>query len=245
MNATFDSVYPDFLRAGLGKLAGSQTPRELLSLFAALEHFRHDLHAQDTVAGILEVSRRYIFGLDRFEVIAFYLVNPSDYSFELADCSDDLKRSELDAVVQDEIQKGRFAWAVRQNAPVAIRNARGDEEGAGVLHVLALSNQVLGMFVGLTKSEPMPAQEIATCLLSLLLGACADALATLKKTTQLTSQIKTLSGLLPICAWCKKVRDDRGYWEKIEFYVRSRTDASFSHSICPDCAQSVMGKVKK
>jgi len=49
--------------------------------------------------------------------------------------------------------------------------------------------------------------------------------------------IKTLKGLLPICANCKKIRDDKGYWNQIETYVRDHSDAEFSHSICPDCAE--------
>ncbi|OPY83851.1 MAG: sensory histidine kinase AtoS [Smithella sp. PtaU1.Bin162] len=54
---------------------------------------------------------------------------------------------------------------------------------------------------------------------------------------QALSQVKTLSGLLPICASCKKIRDDKGYWHQVELYVRDRTKAEFSHGICPDCAQ--------
>jgi len=48
-------------------------------------------------------------------------------------------------------------------------------------------------------------------------------------------ELKVLSGLLPICAWCKKVRDDQGYWSKIEAYLSARTEARFTHGICPDC----------
>jgi len=50
------------------------------------------------------------------------------------------------------------------------------------------------------------------------------------------SKIKTLSGLLPICASCKKIRNDHGYWEQIEYYIREHSEAEFSHCICPDCA---------
>jgi DNA-binding response OmpR family regulator len=53
---------------------------------------------------------------------------------------------------------------------------------------------------------------------------------------QALSQVKTLRGLLPICAWCKKIRNDQGYWDKLESYLSAHTDARFSHSICPDCA---------
>jgi integral membrane sensor domain MASE1 len=50
------------------------------------------------------------------------------------------------------------------------------------------------------------------------------------------SQVKQLSGLLPICAWCKAVRDDHDYWHSVEEYISQRTDAQFSHGICPNCA---------
>ncbi len=53
------------------------------------------------------------------------------------------------------------------------------------------------------------------------------------------ANIKTLRGLLPICAACKKIRDDRGYWNQIESYIRDRSEAEFSHSICPDCAKKL------
>lgn len=52
-------------------------------------------------------------------------------------------------------------------------------------------------------------------------------------------QIKTLRGLLPICAWCKKIRQDDGYWQKLEIYIKDRTEADFTHGICPDCKQKV------
>lgn len=48
-------------------------------------------------------------------------------------------------------------------------------------------------------------------------------------------KIKTLKGLLPICAWCKKVRDDQGYWKGVEKYIEEHSAASFTHGICPDC----------
>ena len=50
------------------------------------------------------------------------------------------------------------------------------------------------------------------------------------------AQIKILRGFLPICASCKKIRDDKGYWNQIESYIRKHSEAQFSHSICPECA---------
>jgi len=52
-------------------------------------------------------------------------------------------------------------------------------------------------------------------------------------------EIKTLSGLLPICASCKKIRDDKGYWNQIEDFIQQRSDAQFSHAICPACAKQL------
>ena len=49
------------------------------------------------------------------------------------------------------------------------------------------------------------------------------------------SQVKTLSGFIPICASCKKIRDDKGYWEQVEVYIRDHSEAEFSHGICPEC----------
>ena len=61
----------------------------------------------------------------------------------------------------------------------------------------------------------------------------------ISKLQEALDNIKTLKGLLPICANCKKIRDDKGYWNQIESYIRDRSDAEFSHGICPDCAKKV------
>ena len=52
-------------------------------------------------------------------------------------------------------------------------------------------------------------------------------------------EIKTLKGFLPICANCKKIRDDKGYWNQIESYIQKHSEAEFSHSICPECAKKL------
>jgi len=53
------------------------------------------------------------------------------------------------------------------------------------------------------------------------------------------SEVKTLSGLFPICSSCKRIRDDKGYWNQIESYIHEHSDAQFSHSICPDCIKKL------
>lgn len=58
-------------------------------------------------------------------------------------------------------------------------------------------------------------------------------------------KVKVLSGFLPICASCKKIRDDKGYWTQIETYIRDHSEAEFSHGICPDCAEKHYSQYKK
>lgn len=63
-------------------------------------------------------------------------------------------------------------------------------------------------------------------------------IAELKKTL---SEVKTLRGFLPICASCKKIRDDKGYWRQIESYITKHTGVDFSHSVCPECNEKLYG----
>ncbi len=59
------------------------------------------------------------------------------------------------------------------------------------------------------------------------------------KLQEALSKIKTLSGLLPTCMHCKKIRDGKGYWNRIETYISDHSEAEFSHSICPECAKKL------
>ena len=56
---------------------------------------------------------------------------------------------------------------------------------------------------------------------------------------QALASVKKLSGFLPICASCKKIRDDKGYWNQIEEYIRDHSEVEFTHGVCPDCAQKL------
>ena len=57
-------------------------------------------------------------------------------------------------------------------------------------------------------------------------------------------EIKTLKGFIPICATCKKIRDDEGYWNQLEAYISKHTDAVFTHSICPQCAEKLRAELE-
>jgi len=58
--------------------------------------------------------------------------------------------------------------------------------------------------------------------------------------SELLANVQELEGLLPMCAWCKKVRDDKGYWQQIETYISAHTKADWTHGICPDCQAKFM-----
>lgn len=62
--------------------------------------------------------------------------------------------------------------------------------------------------------------------------------------TQAQDEVKVLTRLLPVCAWCKKIRDDQGYWNQLEEYVGKQTGTKISHGICPECAEKMMADVE-
>jgi hypothetical protein len=240
MTAPFDSVYPDFLRTGLEKLNQLGAQRELPALFAALEHFRRDLHEQDSAKGILHVSQGYLGGLNLCQKTGFWTVNAQNFDFELSMSSSEEDGVILQNMVDGQIKTGRFAYALRQGTPVFFLLGNESDPDRGVLHSLAISKQVMGMFCGLLRREVAPAQEVAFSLLSTLLGVSADALATLRRTRQLAGQIEALQSLLPVCAWCKKVRNDSGYWYQIEKYITANSRTKITHGICPECQDKLL-----
>lgn len=91
---------------------------------------------------------------------------------------------------------------------------------------------------------------VAAASLLLLAGAVAERRRVARENEMLVAdlqralaEIKTLRGFIPICAWCHKVRDDAGFWQGIETYLDERTDATFSHSICPACADRAQAEI--
>ena len=85
--------------------------------------------------------------------------------------------------------------------------------------------------------------------------SCLESLARLVMTTlelrrasselaRAATNIKTLSGMLPICSSCKEVRNDQGYWQQVEVYLQQHTDATFSHGLCPKCSEEYFPGIK-
>jgi hypothetical protein len=81
----------------------------------------------------------------------------------------------------------------------------------------------MASFIDITKRKEIEADR------EKLIGKLQDAL----------NKIKTLRGIIPICAACKKIRDDKGYWNQLESYIREHSEAVFSHGICPECTEKL------
>ena len=79
--------------------------------------------------------------------------------------------------------------------------------------------------------------------LSVFIGLFASFL--MKKLRKANEEIKILHGLLPICASCKKIRDKNDNWQQIEAYIHDRSEAEFSHGICPECREKLYGNYLK
>ena len=69
--------------------------------------------------------------------------------------------------------------------------------------------------------------------------------ALIKKLQDALAEIKTLRGILPLCSYCNKIRDDKGYWEQVDIYIRKYSEADISHSICPECLKKHFPGVEK
>ena len=66
----------------------------------------------------------------------------------------------------------------------------------------------------------------------------------IKELQEALREIKTLRGILPLCSFCKKIRDDKGYWEQVDVYIHKHSQADISHSICPECLKEHYPDIK-
>jgi hypothetical protein len=187
---TYDSIYPEFFRTGLGRLQKQGARNgDFLALFSALERFRRELTDQQEVSAILRVAELYVSGLELFETTGFYLINPTSFAFEPARCAPEDQADSLRAWVRQQMTSGNFAWALRQNTTAFFNSPADPEPVRGVLHTMGVATHRVGMFCGILKKERAPSQELTFHLLSILLGTCADALARVRTTADLHNQV--------------------------------------------------------
>jgi phosphoserine phosphatase RsbU/P len=89
--------------------------------------------------------------------------------------------------------------------------------------------------------EELRARLRAGCRIVELQASLTKRMAELEESV---ARVKQLSGLLPMCAWCKKVRDDQDYWQEVECYVAAHSEARFTHGICPACMEEAKAGLK-
>ncbi len=100
--------------------------------------------------------------------------------------------------------------------------------------------------VGAYLTKPPSARELERAV-TIALARFEDMLELRRKNAELEkvlATVKTLRGLIPICASCKKIRDDKGFWHQVEVYVKDHSEADFTHGICPDCLVKLYPKSK-
>jgi GAF domain-containing protein len=135
-------------------------------------------------------------------------------------------------VVEDATKDERFAWNplvtmephIRFYAGAPLRNPQG--HGLGSLCVIDQKPRQLTA-AQQASLEALARMAVNTMELRRVSHQLANALA----------NVKTLSGLLPICSYCHGIRDDQGYWQRVEAYIAEHTSAAFTHGICPTCAR--------
>ncbi|MFZ5807079.1 MAG: response regulator [Verrucomicrobiota bacterium] len=172
------NLYPQFIESGLRGLQRDElaSRRNVLVLFSSLKNFLRDLHECKTIREILALTELYLKGLDMFLANGFYQVNPADYNFEMIFCVPEDAQEKIKKLVQDEIEAGRFAWALHQSRPVIFDVKIGEESFHVLFHGLSTRSRTLGMFVGFLKTEGTESHFVSLTLLSILLSNATIAL---------------------------------------------------------------------
>jgi len=142
------------------------------------------------------------------------------------------KKSWSEFVIEEDLEKIRDFHRLRRIDPSAApRNHEFrfiNKEGE-IRHIFATVAMIPGTKIGVSSFSDITDRKLIEEERAKLIEDLQEAVA----------EVKTLSGLLPICASCKKIRDDKGYWTQIESYIRDHSEAEFSHGICPECAKKL------
>ena len=155
---------------------------------------------------------------------------------EVAFCSRAIQQSSP-LIISDALKDHRFAGNELVTGAPHIRFYAGfpliNPEGFPLGTLCAIDQKPRKLSVEQTRSmHALARQVIALLELRRVSAHLARAL----------EHVKTLHGLLPICAWCKRIRDDQGYWNQVEAYVSAHSDADFTHGICPKCLEKEQRK---
>ena len=140
----------------------------------------------------------------------------------------------------------------RIDGPELCRRIRRTQETLGLYVILLTSRRdpadiISGLQAGADDYivKPFEPEELRARLgVGLRVVALQNSLtAKITELKQALAQVHTLQGLIPICAYCKRIRNEAEFWERVESYITARSDARFSHGICPDCVKKVSAEL--
>jgi GAF domain-containing protein len=196
---------------------------------------------------------------DDITALAAYLCNVPIAVISLVDESRQWFKSKLGLNEQETPRDVAFcAHAILQSEPLIVRDALKDSRFAD--SALVTRAPCIRFYAGFPLASPegfalgtlcaidrkprqlSAEQKQAMQSLSRQVMALLELRRVSTRLAEALENVKTLHGLLPICAWCKRIRDDQGYWSQVEAYVHAHTGADFTHSICPDCFEKLRPK---
>ena len=158
-------------------------------------------------------------------------LNPRETPRDVAFCAHAILQSEP-LIVRDAMKDARFADSALVTRSPHIRFYAGfplaSPEGFALGTLCAIDRK---------PRQLSAAQKQAMQALSRQVMALLELRRVSARMAEVLEKVKMLHGLLPICAWCKRIRDDHGYWSQVEAYVHEHTGADFTHGICPECLE--------
>ncbi|HOX58394.1 MAG TPA: GAF domain-containing protein [Candidatus Paceibacterota bacterium] len=191
---------------------------------------------------------------DDITALAAYVCDVPIATISLVDESRQWFKSRVGLNEQETPRDVAFcAHAILQVEPLIVRDALNDARFAD--SALVTRTPHIRFYAGFPLSSPegfalgslcaidrkprqlSPQQKTAMQALARQVMALLELRRASKRMAEVLEKVKTLHGLLPICAWCKRIRDDQGYWSQVEAYIHEHTGADFTHGICPECLE--------
>jgi hypothetical protein len=204
----------------------------------------------------LKVNRKvadiYTFGKNREGEVVLMVDSETDYNQDGRYEGERESRTDIGEVypeVDEELNRAFLGEEVFDAEPYTDRwgtwvsaYAPMKDDSGRVYAVLGVDYEAMKWLRAVLWSRAAALSHVFVLVLMLVGNMALVSLMQAKHEEELRSQaalknVRTLEGLLPICASCKKIRDDKGYWNQIEVYVRDHSNADFSHGICPDCVR--------
>lgn len=191
----------------------------------------------------LEVSRARYFDLYDLAPVGYVSLNEDGVILEANLTAAGMLKRPRSALFRQRL--GGFV--AEEDLPMFIRHCRRlfetGEPQTCEMRLMKGTGDPLWVRIQATRSNPLEGEKVqCRCIMSDISDRKRieeEREALIEQLKKSLAKVKQLSGMLPICASCKKIRDDRGYWRQIEAYIRDHSEAEFSHGICPECMKKL------